>query len=78
MQAIAAGAVVYTVLSLERCVRTRYKQHLPPAVAAMQQHIYWLPWGLALAEGSLLLYICTAGTWLVAGVWHGLVLCWVA
>ena len=73
-QAVAAGLVVYLVLSLERRVRSRYKQQLPPAVAAMQQHVYQLPLGLALAEGGLLVYCCAAVTWLAAGAWNGLAL----
>jgi hypothetical protein len=40
----------YLVHWFERAQRLRFKKQVPPAVAAMQKHLYGLPTGLKIAQ----------------------------
>lgn len=49
-QVMAVCLAGYLVHWLERSQRLRFKQQVPPAVAAMQPHLYDLPTGLKVAQ----------------------------
>lgn len=52
LQVTCSCLAVYGVHWFERRRRLRYKEQLPPAVAAQQGHIYALPPGLIVAQVS--------------------------
>ncbi|KAF6261591.1 hypothetical protein COO60DRAFT_1680067 [Scenedesmus sp. NREL 46B-D3] len=73
MQTLLACASVCATFLIERGYRLRFKQQqLPAAVAALQDHIYVLPWWLEVPQVLLVLWVSTALTWLAAGAWYGL------
>jgi hypothetical protein len=47
----------YLVHWFERSQRLKFKRQVPPAVAAMQKHLYGLPTGLKVAQ------VCVQDTW---------------
>jgi hypothetical protein len=49
-QVVYACLAGYTVHWFERMQRLRFKQQMPPAVAAMQPHLFGLPPGLIVAQ----------------------------
>jgi hypothetical protein len=50
-QVLLICAFVYAAFLIERGYRLRFKQqHLPASVAAMQGHVYMLPWWLELPQ----------------------------
>lgn len=73
MQVLLSCASVYATFLIERGYRLRFKQqHLPASVAAMQGHVYALPWWLELPQVLLQLWVPLVLTWLAAGAWYGL------
>jgi hypothetical protein len=52
VQVVCACLAGYTVHWFERQQRLRFKQQMPPAVAAMQPHLFGLPPGLMVAQVS--------------------------
>lgn len=50
LQVMAVCLAGYLVHWFERGQRLRFKQQVPPAVAAMQPHLYDLPTGLRVAQ----------------------------
>lgn len=63
----------YLVHCFERQQRLRYKAQLPPAVAAMQGHLYGLPAGLVVAQALLLLlHPAMVIGWVTFGACYGL------
>lgn len=60
-QVTVACLAAYLVHWFERQQRLRFKSRLPPAVAAMQGHLYGLPAGLVVAQVRVLWFVVFGG-----------------